>query len=381
MVICVPEGNIVTSAKEVPCNGFPGVQYMQMVTQQNPVPCNKQLIVAQKEIYDRDIKPWVDLGMLILGIVIIPGLSFLWIRRLINRQIINDKNKSFPDILLSPPDDMPPALVGLLLNIPGLGRTVLATIFYLANRGILRIEQKIVSGAGAKITYIKLKDTEKYVFEKYIADVYCINSGKAFRIGWKYILVKEKFRIMVEQEAMDQNLFTVRPSKTQGRCVLMVVFGLWLTPVIGLCFWAANVEYTTLGWIPILALIIIGGLIIFKFDRYFLKLTDKGYKEAALWKAFFNHLDQVLKNGNIDTNDINHWNEYLPYAIKLRKHKKWLKLFLANDLPVPEWYNPVLISLKSNDLDTTTLSSKASSKYFSKMIMHAYWEFTDTQDN
>jgi hypothetical protein len=113
--------------------------------------------------YDESVKPFVNAGFGLLAFVLIvggPALVFLvWYMRGRDPQV-----GPVPEYITEPPDDLPPGIIGTLIDEKAEMRDVVATIIDLGRKGVLRIEETNKKG------WLGLGSPD-FVFEKLDSDV------------------------------------------------------------------------------------------------------------------------------------------------------------------------------------------------------------------
>jgi hypothetical protein len=296
-----------------------------------------------------------DLILLLVGVVIIPVWGVFWIRR-INRGPNNGaRTDSIPEVLSSPPDNLSPALVGMILWTIGGGQKIIATLIDLADRGYIRIEHRGKYSIGST-TIIKLKDDNANSFEQFVIDKYSSPEGKKFIPGGgpdHRKITTHYFSKSVNNYATDNGFFKEHPSKKGALFLYLVLTLSWGIPCVGILIWGLPLQHTDwarLGWLPSVTLSLvgfIGGNLDLRRGS-FLKLTDYGLKEATMWKAFYKYLKTVLSQKTQPDENPDVWLHYLPYAVDLRKSKQWAIKFSKMNASIPHWY--AVVSPPANSL-------------------------------
>jgi hypothetical protein len=90
--------------------------------------------------WENTYKPWVDIGLLALGLLILAGgpvlLYLLWRLRGRDPQV-----DAVPEYITVPPSDLPPGIAGTLVDEQADTQDIIATVMDLARRGYLVIEE------------------------------------------------------------------------------------------------------------------------------------------------------------------------------------------------------------------------------------------------
>lgn len=236
--------------------------------------------------------------------------------------------------LHKPPADLPPALAGWLFNQTISWQHGLATLFDLADRGLIRIaetaEKKWYQSTQFDVTLLNRSNTlqphEDALLDLLFTDksgaphdtISMSDMGQLITSSrWK------KFQEALEHEAEGQGL-TSREAKDRGKRMMIwgVVLMLMLVPLAVLLF----VLWTTFGGWPLLlaGAIFIVGLIALLSGATLSPLSDRGAKLAETFDPFRRFLDQAGK-GKMDVPDPAYYEAYLPYATAFGHAQPWVK--------------------------------------------------------
>jgi hypothetical protein len=322
---------------------------------------------------DESTKLYGNIAALLLGLVIIPGMGYLWIRKTRRQENLWLKQYSIPKLLDYPPDDLPPALVCLIKGNCSDGDSFLATIFDLANKNIVRLEHNIESGKILSDKLVLVNEKEKYQFEKFITQKSVSSIRELLPLVGKASLTTSKYLKLVEEEAINQGYFKDRPVKSQNRIALTVMFPLFIFALISMYYLGQYYPEITLIWLPCLSIFISGFLPVFFRST---GLTEKGFVEATKWRSFYRYLKITLRRKNLTETEISKWNEYLPYAQIFFLNKKWLKAARKNNVIPPSWYKITLENEYSGS-KKINYKLKTEAEYFHNMIYRLNRIFSD----
>jgi uncharacterized membrane protein YgcG len=297
--------------------------------------------VESMEAYNRDVKPWVNFLVLLLSIVAVPLAGFIWIRRKLRSAKVNINKDMIPSNVVQPPDDLPPAVVNLLTGNMSAGNAIIATIFDLARRGVLRIEEiqsKGFLGKKKDLLIKKVGSGENNRFERAVTGAISSYDGELLS-GNKSALsnLSRKFNRYVEQDAMDRDLFEEEPSRSARRLQvpgIIIAFGSLFIGVSAMIF---LFEYVELLFILVFVLFALG-FIAAGFSTRMRRFTEKGAMAAANWKAFSVYMKQVMKSNIIADDTVGLWDSYLPYAVVFGITNPWIKRFVQAEAPAPVWF-------------------------------------------
>jgi hypothetical protein len=296
--------------------------------------------------YQENVKPFVDVGFGLLAAVLIvggPALVFLvWYMRGRDPQV-----GPVPEYITEPPDDLPPGIIGTLIDEKADMRDVVATIVDLGRKGALRIEETNKKG------WLGLGSPD-FVFEKLDSDV-PLNAvetaimGGIFKKGRstvelsdlrnKFYKTLPKIQTKLYKEMESRELFRKNPESTRklwrGLGFVLVAIGIG----IGICLASVLAEYTTMfpclfGGMVLtgIAVIIAGGAMPAK--------TINGSEAAARWRAFKVYLQRIDKHEDLATvGEL--FEKYLPYAMAFGIRDSFVRKFAAEPgTPMPTWWIP-----------------------------------------
>ena len=296
--------------------------------------------------YEDSVKPFVNAGLGLFAFVLIvggPALVFLlWYMRGRDPQI-----GPVPEYITEPPDDLPPGIIGTLIDEKAEMRDVVATIIDLGRKGALRIEETNKKG------WLGLGSPD-FVFEKMDSDVQ-LNAVETAVIGGifkkgrstvelsdlrnKFYKTLPKIQSKLYKEMESRELFRKNPDSTRklwrGIGFALVALGIG----IGICLGSVFAQYTSMfpclfGGMVLtgIAVIIAGGAMPAK--------TIKGSETAARWKAFKVYLQRIEKYEDLEgIGEL--FEKYLPYAMAFGIRDSFVRKFAAEpSTPMPTWWIP-----------------------------------------
>ena len=110
-----------------------------------------QATFDQQTAYNNNVKPWLDLGLAVLGLLILLGgpalIYLLWYLR--GR---DPKIDAVPEYITEPPAGLPPGIAGTLVDEKADVPDIIATLMDLARRGYLAIEESSETSAMRLVT-------------------------------------------------------------------------------------------------------------------------------------------------------------------------------------------------------------------------------------
>jgi uncharacterized membrane protein YgcG len=301
----------------------------------------------ETRLYEETTKPLIDLGLLALSLLLLIGglmaVYALWYTR--GR---DPKVGPVPEYLSEPPSNLPPAVVGTLLDEKADLRDIISTIIDLARRGYIVMEEVQNEGLfGMTSTSFVFKRTDKAGNDLLSFEMRMLNalfsSGRMERSldsltnnFYSYIpqLQKELYQHLLQDE-----LFTTSPESTRtawsgfgglllGAAFVFVIFGFDLVSDIS---GAIICLPFSVGAVGVLALIV---------GQHMPAKTRKGAEEAAKWNAFREYLRNLEKYGSVEE-AAQHFDDYLAYAIAFGIDRSWVRRFSQlQSVPIPTWYYP-----------------------------------------
>jgi len=266
---------------------------------------------------------------------------------------------------------MPPALVALVTRARVGPAELTATIFDLANKGILDIvqtEKQRWFGTKKDIILIKAKDEEKCSFEKLITQKMASRDGKLLsEQKGRHPQLLQDFKQRVEREAIKQKLFEEEPSRSVQRLLMPGILVIFFSMFLGIFLFALLWQYAEMIFIPFLACIPIGvAAIILSYKLP--KRTEAGTVECAKWKAFGKYLKKMAKDKQLATDNLSYWDSFFAYAVVFGLSQGWVKQFSALDAPTPVWFYTVNADHGISPAMSAAPSLSAISDAFSSMV-------------
>lgn len=252
------------------------------------------------------------------------------------------------EFLPDPPDDLPPGVVGALLDEQVDQRDIVATLVDLGQRGIVRIDKKESEGffgIGGRddFTLTALESSpDVRRFERELLEAIF---GKRIKEGESVELSEVKGRFAQAQpeiqrhiydELVEHGYFTAPPPETRSRWKSLGIF-LAIIAVIGGCIstgMAASVTPAVL--LPLGGLFVIG-LVLVAISRFMPRKTQAGAEAAARWLAFRNYLESIERYEKLDQAQ-GIFNRFLPFAIACGLERSWVDKFSRVPTATPPWY-------------------------------------------
>jgi hypothetical protein len=245
-----------------------------------------------------------------------------------------------PEYLAEPPADLPPAVVGTLIDETAHIHDIMSTLIHLARRGYLTMEQ--TGGGSDDFTFHRTDQpaTDLRPFEKTMLDKLFRGKRKRSLSSLKYKFAEHlpSIRSQVYKELVAEGFTTSSPEGVRQRygCLAFVVGGLAV-----LSFFALGSLVSGVGTLicPSLGLLLTAG-VLFVFSRYMPAKTEAGSVAAAQWLAFKRYLQDIEKYTDLqEARDI--FEQYLPYSVAFGLDRSWIRKFSSvPGTPIPPWYFP-----------------------------------------
>ena len=300
--------------------------------------------LEQRRLWDQRWRPVANVLTLALGLLILVGglggLFLLWYTR--------GRDKPVPEVaeyLPEPPSDLPPGLVGTLLDETADLQDIMATLLDLARRGVLTIEERRDALGNRDFVFHLNGDTLEDVrpFERKVVEA--VMEGERSRA---LSTLKNRFyqkipdvQAAIYQACVEAGLFPTNPSTVR---TVYLVMGVLLLLLGGGGFLLAGVVsrwIDTFGVIPFaLEIVAVATILV---GRYMPRKTEAGAEEAAKWRAFQRYLANLDRYGSLQQAE-EVLDRYLPYAVAMGVASDFLQKFEralqaeGRDVVLPRWY-------------------------------------------
>lgn len=276
---------------------------------------------------------WIFFGLL-LPIFSLIFLTVLFIRN--KKNILLQKISASVD---KPPSDLPPLLLGILINNNINGLTLMAQILDFCQRKyivIIKDGDQFVFGK-RKLPDENMEDWESSLFGQLaMSDHIWTKESQIKKVAGKNLYSPEMKSIYDElfQKVADMGYYQTNPQLIEfGYKLIGIVF--YLLSLIGL-IWVATTMQSVYLLIPLLGVLFSATMII-RFAHLMPTRTEKGIQTREEWIKFKNFLksdESIASTESISGT----FSEYLPYAIIFKVEKSWANRFQNTIMPVPDWF-------------------------------------------
>jgi uncharacterized membrane protein len=243
----------------------------------------------------------------------------------------------YADYLPQPPSDLPPGIVGTLIDEKVDMHDVVSTIVDLARRGYI-----IINEEKRDHIYIRTDESTKNLRAYEVLLLQKLFGKKKERklsdLRYNFSSALPALHAAMYKELEAEGFVPVSPQAVRTRygCFtgIAVIVGSALVFVPGILTGADLAFCIGLGFLPtILALAVAG--------RHMPRKTELGALEASKWVAFKNYLNHIE-----DYTDLKEataiFDRYLPYAVAFGLQTSWINKFSRIDTtPIPTWYGPI----------------------------------------
>ena len=277
--------------------------------------------------------------LLILGL---GGVFLLW------RMSGRDPNVgAVPTYLATPPSDLPPALVGTLIDEKADMQDIVATLIDLARRGAIDMqeeERKVFGLTTSKDFVYRLRSDFDEPMRGYERRLITEVFGKKDSVRLEDLRNKFYTAIPILQrelykDVVSEGLFPSSPKAVRNRWLGIGIGVFILALGSGFCAAGALANRVEAILCPFAALGIVGAVLAVVGQAMPAK-TKKGAEEAAKWEAFREYLRNAERYRDL-AEVPDQFDKYLPYAIAFGLDRTWVSKFSrVPGTPVPPWYYP-----------------------------------------
>lgn len=269
-----------------------------------------------------------------------------------------------------PPQNLPPGVVGVLIDEVVDMEDIMATMIDLARRGYLRITENEASLFGKKteFTFTRLDEGTSGLLPYETALLKALfgrsNQQQLSALKNKFYTSLPDIRAKMYAEVTKYGFFHGNPEKVRQKYSCSGFLALGLGGVLAwgifqLAYGAWNLF--TEGF----ALCLSGSVLVFPLgflliSRFMPRKTSEGARAAMQWEAFRNYLQNLEKYQDVQ-NAKDQFEKYLPYAVAFGLEKSWVKKFEKTDVPIPMWYDPYPMHRPSGTFGSGRVSGRPSS--------------------
>jgi uncharacterized membrane protein YgcG len=253
---------------------------------------------------------------------------------------------AIPAAVTAPPDDLPPGVIGTLVDERAEMRDITATLVDLARRGYLAITERKGEGWFAGTEYIFVRgDADLRELRPYERRIFNRLFGPSASECTLSSLQESFYREIPDvqkglySEVVQLGYFPESPNAMRNRHTLRAVLALIGTFVVG--FFGLVLLFEDVPLIILLFGVLLGlcvaGIVL---SRAMARKTTEGATAAARWLGFKRYLQEIERYTDLP-NAREQFERYLPYAIAFGLERQWVDTFSRlGNTPAPAWYYP-----------------------------------------
>jgi len=295
---------------------------------------------AQRETHNSRAGIWIGLAAIVLA-----GGLFALLRA------ANENIRSVPkanSYIMKPPLDVPPALAGYLANQTVGWHHALATLFDLAARGLVEIDQTREGSAwrSAKFSLTLLdRPAGLRPHEDALLDLLFTNKrGQPRDVvtmdEMNRLITSSRWKAFTKTLENEAETDWLLDPAVDGKRKRMVGLGLALMALAFVLFIATFLVSASFGMWPLIVVgvVFLLGFLAIIFGASYTKLSDKGMQYATAFEPFRRFLKDVSRD-KADLPDTAYYEAYLPYATGYGLAQQWAKRMAKSDDPrIPTYF-------------------------------------------
>lgn len=243
-----------------------------------------------------------------------------------------------PDYISEPPDNLPPAIVGTLIDEKADMQDIVSTLIDLANRGYVTMTEEDSNHVFARTDKVA-NDLRPYE-KQFLKDIFGKKEERSLNdLRYKFASKLPNLRNMVYQELVDENLVPASPQSVRRSYGCFA--GLLFAVAVASFFILTALFVETVDTIVCIPLILgLTALLMWIAARHMPKKTAKGTEAAAKWNAFKQYLKNIERYADLEqSSEI--FADYLAYAVAFGLERTWIRKFSSvPSTPIPRWYYP-----------------------------------------
>jgi uncharacterized membrane protein len=331
------EGNTFTGEANNANNGF----QVKVILPKGSVQATKPAWQDAADLKER-LEPFINLGLTGAGVLILI-LGPLWAVRKWYKYGRDLPVSLHSDYVADTPSDLPPGLVGTLLDESADVRDVIATVVDQGRKGNLTINEVQTEGfltSSKDFVYRQTGNKTDYTFEAMVLNA-VFKSGSETKLSdlkntfYKDLapIYSEMYGELVRLKYFPEDPSAVRTRYTMGGIGFIVLGAL----VVGASYLIGG-GISLFPMIPAVALGITG-FIRMGLARSMPRKTDFGSEEAQKWRAFQRYLEEIQRYTDVQT-AADKFQKYLPYAVALGVERQLISQFNSVPAAAPPYYIP-----------------------------------------
>ena len=290
------------------------------------------------DLANLSIVSWIIIGLLL------PAFTMIFLIIMLKRRWIFAK-PSLEQMITAPPENLPPAILGVLIHGRIGPREIAATLIDLANRGYIYIFQthnNFNFGRGHSLEsdrILELNNYEKLLLSKIFDSSSATNNLKDINKNLGQDLFSQKMAqvfLEIYDQVSNQGYFAQNPGLTHQKYKIagMSLFFLSIFGFIINALFNKTFPFLIFFWVGMM----ISATLIIYFSPKMPVLTLKGKAARQSW---FNFRTYLMQTDTINFQESNQspYAKYLPYSIALDVEVNWTKHFYDVPFSKPIWFD------------------------------------------
>jgi hypothetical protein len=300
------------------------------------------------------VRTWTIIG------ITLPGLSLLFLFYLLVRRWLGALTVGTKKRAETPPNVLPPAVVGTLYRGKIGNREIAATFLDLAQRGFLTIHHDrtnaLVFGKGAALFDSKatsLRPFEIFLLHQIFGDGSWMAQGQEIEASLSQELFSSKIAmamVNMYDAVQAEGYFVNSPNKyyLKYKVAGMIMFFIGLAGLLYGSLTLPEPAYILFVW----AGMMITSLLIMVIAPGLPTRSKRGTDTLRQWMAFRNYLTDKTA---ISVNDTEIFFTFLPYALVLQCEHDWMARWHGQAVILPDWYSAENTPYRAEDYEASLL--------------------------
>lgn len=280
----------------------------------------------------------IGLGVLAISILLLVvgplGVVLLWYLRGRDPQL----GFVVPDYVTDPPDNLPPAMAGSLIDEKVDMQDIISTLVDLAHRGYVLMEEE---KRNYTFTRTDKQDGDLREFERsFLKDIFRGENSRTLNsLQYKFAGKIPALRNQIIEALIADGYLPRSPQSVRNSYTALAIFVFFLGIASLFLLGILLGQNAGLVCFPVFA-IIATAIALFIAARHMPRKTAKGAETAAKWNAFKTYLKNIKQYADIENSgDI--FDKYLGYAVAFGLERSFINTFSQSPTAtIPPWYMP-----------------------------------------
>jgi uncharacterized membrane protein YgcG len=295
----------------------------------------------EQRAYDENVKPRNNVLALLISLVLgVGGPALAWVMWVTRGR---DPNVGLVADYITEPPAISPGLGGTLIDESADLKDIVATLFDLAKRGVITLQEvdgETASGRDHLIAAGPNVGQSLLAFEDRLVNALGIRNGGEQRLSAfvnRFYANLDIIKTELYAALVEQNLYANNPPKIRARYssfggVVIALAAMSCFLSFGLVAYADTVICIPIG-------LVATAIAFFIISRHMPVRTSHGAELKMKVAAFRRYLENIEKYTDLNTAKEQFAN-YLPWAIAFGLETSWVRKFAQVNAPIPPWYGP-----------------------------------------